>query len=157
MILSTCSAADPGFPVRGAPTCQGGIDLQHGCFLVETYAKTKDPPLLFVYVDPPLVKLKVFENKIVEPSPLADPGGTANRIQFFRFRIRFRQKAPASEVSTPQWLGAPKRKILDPPLLSYSHICQIGAKYQLKMIPETKCSILTGILPRHNVNRIISP
>ena len=36
-------------------------------------------------------------------------------IKFFRFCIRFRQKVPVLEVSTPQWI-APQREILDPPL-----------------------------------------
>ena len=52
-------------------------------------------------------------------NPLADPGGAAGappRIQFFHFRICFRQKTPTSEVSAPQWLSAPQREILDPPL-----------------------------------------
>ena len=47
--------------------------------------------------------------------PLADPGGRRqhtplppNRIQFFHFHICFCQKAPMSEVSAPQWLGAPQ-------------------------------------------------
>ena len=41
-----------------------------------------------------------------------------NRINFFRFRIRFRQKVYASEVGAPQRVGAPpQQEILDPPLL----------------------------------------
>ena len=37
------SVADPGFPVGGgcAPI-RGGVDLQHGHFLVKMYAKTKE-------------------------------------------------------------------------------------------------------------------
>ena len=34
--------ADPGFPVGGAPSHWGGADLQCGCFLAKTYAKTKE-------------------------------------------------------------------------------------------------------------------
>ena len=33
---SGSAVADPGFPV------EGGADLRHGCFSVETYAKTKE-------------------------------------------------------------------------------------------------------------------
>ena len=37
------SGADPGFPVRGAPTLVGGgANLQHGHFLAKTYVKTKE-------------------------------------------------------------------------------------------------------------------
>ena len=44
-----------------------------------------------------------------------------NRTQFFRFHIRFNRETPASEVGTPQRVGAlSQREILDPPLLKYS-------------------------------------
>ena len=54
-------------------------------------------------------------------TPLADPGGAAgarppNRINFFRFCIRFRQKVYALEVGTPNGLVPPQWEILDPPL-----------------------------------------
>ena len=34
--------ADPGFPIGGACTHWGGVDLQRGHFLVKMYAKTKE-------------------------------------------------------------------------------------------------------------------
>ena len=57
---------------------------------------------------------------------LADPGGRRprppppNRINFFRFHIRFCQKVYASEVGTPptgRRPPPPQREILDPPLI----------------------------------------
>ena len=40
--------------------------------------------------------------------------GAPNGTQFFRFRIPFRRKAPASDIGPP-----PQREILDPPLRGY--------------------------------------
>ena len=37
------AGVDPGFPIGGAPTLiGGGTNLQHRCFLVKTYVKTKE-------------------------------------------------------------------------------------------------------------------
>ena len=34
--------ANPGFPIGGRAPVRGGMDLQHGHFLVKMYAKTKE-------------------------------------------------------------------------------------------------------------------
>ena len=36
------SEADPGFPIGGHGPITGGVDLQHGHFLVKMYVKTKE-------------------------------------------------------------------------------------------------------------------
>ena len=36
------AVADPGFPIGGVPSCWGGTNLRHGCFLAKTYAKMKE-------------------------------------------------------------------------------------------------------------------
>ena len=40
-ICTYMSVADPGFPIGGHGSIRGGMDLQHGCFLMKMYAKTK--------------------------------------------------------------------------------------------------------------------
>ena len=73
--MFTNSGADPGFPVGGAPTLIGvGANLQHRCFSVKTYVKTKEfGPVggggrrKLLYVDPPLQ----FREKSIFLSELA--------------------------------------------------------------------------------------
>ena len=76
---------------------------------------------------------------------LADPGGhrgvrpppPPNRINFFRFCIRFCQKVYASEVGTPPTgRRPPQREILDPPLV------RTGLDNRLEMINKDGYSFL---------------